>query len=116
MFYTNYKQYKAIVKVKDMIAENIGEFTPLDVEYTGKSGVWHEAVVNIKSNSIVEKVAILAVLSSGSLVNGYWSMPRTEDCCRKYKAIRKKLNNGNRPEFHEEYDKDWDEEYEVVSI
>ena len=80
--------------------------------------MWSSAAAQIdkRNNSIVDKVALLSVLSSGSLVNDYWHMPRTEDACRKYKRIRKAWDSGKRPEFYDEYDEDWDETYEVVSI
>ena len=117
-FYVNKNQYAAIKAAKNMIADNLYEFTALDIEYVGKSGVWFTAapVIDKRNNSIVDKIALLSVLSSGSLVNGYWRMPSTEDACRKYKRIRKAWNAGKRPEFYDEYDEDWDESYEVVSI
>jgi len=113
-YYTTKNQYEAIKAAKNMIADNLYEFNTLDIEYVGKVGVWSNATK--KCNSIVEKIALLSVLSSGSLVNGYWRMPSTEDACRKYKRIRKAWNAGKRPEFYDKYDEDWDESYEVVSI
>lgn len=117
-FYVNKNQYLAIKSAKNMIQDNLYEFTDLDIEYVGKERVWSSATTQIdkRNNSIVDKVALLSVLSSGSLVNGYWHMPRTEDACRKYKKIRKAWDSGKRPEFYDEYDDNWDEHYEVVSI
>ncbi len=113
-YYTTKNQYEAIKAAKNMIAENLYSFTANDIEYAGKSGVWFN--VAPRNKSIVEKIALLSVLASGSLTNGYWRMPSTEDCCRKYKKIRKAWNAGKRPEFYDEYDEDWDESYEVVAI
>ena len=116
--YVNRNQYAAIKAAKDMIAENLYSFTANDIEYAGKSGVWFNVapMIDGRNKSVVEKIALLAVLASGSLTNGYWRMPSTEDACRKYKRIRKAWNSGKRPEFYDEYDEDWDETYEVVSI
>lgn len=116
--YVNRNQYAAIKAAKNMIADNLYEFTALDIEYVGKERVWSSAAAQIDNhnNSIVDKIALLSVLSSGSLVDGHWHMPSTEDACRKYKRIRKAWNAGKRPEFYDEYDEDWDEHYEVVSI
>lgn len=117
-YYTTKNQYTAIKSAKNMIADNLYEFNTLDIEYVGKIGVWSAAFAQIdkRNSSIVEKIALLSVLASGSLTNGYWRMPRTEDACRKYKKIRKAWDSGKRPEFYDEYDENWDEHYEVVSI
>lgn len=117
-YYVNKNQYAAIKAAKNMIAENLYSFTANDIEYAGKAGVWFAAapLIDKRNNSIVDKIALLAVLASGSLVNGYWRMPSTEDACRKYKKIRKAWQSGKRPEFYEELDDIWNERYEVVVI